>query len=62
MIRKLTTDEMSVHWSLISFDMVEPIYILECGTKRYCVTLGGLENGRLAISWVDEISTYRYKH
>lgn len=59
-IRKLTTDEIRVHWMLISFDMEEPIYILECGAKHYCVTLGGLKDGRLAISWVDEMSTYRH--
>jgi len=52
--RKLSTKELEYYWSVISWDIVEPIYIMTCNSKNYLFDLD-LKDGKYTLQWVDEV-------
>ena len=60
-IRKLNTEEIKMFWAVISFDIEEPVFILENNGRKYLVDLLKDEkSGAYTIFWVDEMSVYRF--
>lgn len=51
-IRKLTPDELRYYWSVISFDIEEPIFIVECNSHTYILNLVKTD---LKLMWLDEV-------
>jgi len=51
-IRKLTPDELRYYWSVISFDIEEPIFIVECNSHNYILNL---VKSDLKLMWLDEV-------
>lgn len=60
-IRKLNEKELNVYWSMIPFDIEEPVYVLEAGSKRFLLDLKKDEKtaGYYAF-WIDELSSYYF--
>jgi hypothetical protein len=50
-VRKLKPNELSYYWSVISFDIAEPIFIIESESHKYLIDMG--EKGN--IIWLDEV-------
>jgi hypothetical protein len=50
-IRKLNEKELKYFWSVISFDIDEPLLVLETSEHRYILNI--LQNG-LKVMWLDE--------
>jgi hypothetical protein len=58
-IRKLTTSEIRLFWSMIPFDIEEPIFVLRNANKCFLIMLMKDEkSGEYFAFWVDEISAY----
>ncbi len=55
-IRKLTSAELSLYWSMISFDITEPVYIVECGKRKVLLQFTSPED--LTVSWIDDLAQY----
>ncbi len=34
-IRKANKDELQYYWAIISFDITEPVYVIDCGKSRF---------------------------
>jgi hypothetical protein len=56
-IRKLNPTELSVFWSMISFDITEPIFIVE--GKRQKILLSFASSEDLKVSWIDDYQKAR---
>ena len=52
--RKLTSQELDYYWSVISWDIEEPIYILTCNAKNYLFDLN-VKDGKVLLQWVDAV-------
>ena len=60
-IRRLTTTEISQLWVVVPFDIEEPVYLLENGSRHFVVCLSkdaAVESYR--IWWVDILTEYDY--
>ncbi len=53
-IRKLNESEIRVYWAYISFDIEEPIFMVEAGEKKYLVDFA---QDTLGLFWFDDFST-----
>jgi hypothetical protein len=51
-LRKATRRELAYYWSVISFDIEEPLIIAESGSHRFLMNLGA---EKLNLTWLDEI-------
>lgn len=51
-IRKLSKEEMALIWFYISWDIKEPIYVMESGAHKLVVEFDGTGTG---LSWVEDI-------
>lgn len=56
-VRKLTKAELEVHWAIISWDIEEPIFVVEAGDKRYLVDLQ-YDNQSYTVAVVDDLTAY----
>ena len=52
--RKLKPMELEYYWSVISFDITEPIYIVTCNNKNYLFDLEE-KDGKFSLLWVDAV-------
>jgi hypothetical protein len=59
-IRKLTSDELSIYWSMISFDITEPVFIVESKNHRILMQFTSPDN--LRVSWIDDFSNITMKN
>ena len=59
-IRRLNENELTVFWSIISFDIEEPVYILEAGKQKILVYFGG-EDKTPQIFWIDDLDNVHLK-
>lgn len=50
--RKLNPEELQSYWAVISWDIEEPVYILESDNKRYLFDLE-FSDGKYSILWID---------
>jgi hypothetical protein len=50
-VRKLRSDEISYFWSMIPFDIQEPIYIVDMDKRRFLVNLSAEREPK--INWID---------
>jgi len=55
-IRKMTAAELSVYWAMISFDINEPIFMVECKQRRVVLQFTSPEN--LTITWIDDLASF----
>ena len=51
-IRKLNSEELSIFWAMISFDITEPIFIVE--GKQQKVLLVFTSPDDLSVAWIDD--------
>jgi len=58
-IRKLNESEIRVYWAYISFDIEEPIFMIEAGKKKYVVDFA---TDTLGLFWFDDFSTLGIDH
>jgi hypothetical protein len=49
--RKLSKDELKYYWSVISFDIEEPIFVMQTQQRRYIVNISPKT---LKLIWLDE--------
>ncbi len=56
-VRKLTADELKLYWSMISFDITEPVFVAEFGGRR--LLLQSTAPDDLHVVWVDDLAQYR---
>lgn len=52
-IRKLFQPELLYYWSIISFDITEPLLVIETKKRNYILNFM-LSNGKLTLFWLDE--------
>lgn len=52
--RKLKPMELEYYWSVISFDITEPIYIVTCNNRNYLFDLEE-KDGKYSLLWVDAV-------
>ena len=58
-IRRLTTDEIALFWTIYPFDIEEPVYAIVNGNR--CFVLCLMKNEKLSqyeVSWLDELTAY----
>jgi len=58
-IRKLNPEELKVFWSMISFDITEPLFILESLKHKILVVFSSPT--RLKIMWIDDYQNISFK-
>jgi hypothetical protein len=51
-IRKLTEKELQYYWAVISFDIDEPLFVVETSTHKYILNL---LKKNLKLMWLDEV-------
>lgn len=51
-LRKATTKEIQYYWSVISFDIEEPLLIAETGSRRFILNISPRN---LKLLWLDEV-------
>lgn len=51
-LRKATPEELTYYWSVISFDIEEPLIILDTGGEKYIINL---LPGTLKLLWLDQV-------
>lgn len=56
-IRKLNEQELKTFWAIISFDIEEPVYILESDKRKILVFCGG----KSKIFWIDDLENIHLK-
>ncbi len=54
-IRKLTSQELSVFWSMISFKITEPVFVAEFSGKKILLFFASPE--KLRVMWMDDFET-----
>ena len=60
-IRRLTTTEISQLWVVIPFDIEEPVYLLENGSRHFVICLNkDASTDNYRIWWVDVLTEYDY--
>jgi hypothetical protein len=52
-IRKLNTEELKLFWAMISFDITEPLFVLE--TKKHRVVVCFKAPDELKVVWMDDL-------
>jgi hypothetical protein len=55
-VRKLNEREKEIYWSMISWDIEEPVFIIEGSGYKLLIDFVVEDDGGLKIFWVDEIS------
>jgi hypothetical protein len=55
-IRKLNPSEVGIYWSLIPYDIEEPIFAIEFGDHVFIMDVNSSDN---KVFWVDELSRYK---
>ena len=55
-VRKLTGPELGVYWSMISFDVTEPVFVAECGRRHLLLHFASPDD--LTVLWTDDLATY----
>lgn len=58
-VRKLSEEEIGIYWAMISFDIEEPLYILESPQHKILVNL--VSDQGLRIMWIDDLQGLRLK-
>lgn len=58
-IRRLAPEELAAFWSMIPFDIEEPIFIVESPSNKTLVLFTGSDNPR--IMWIDEFREIRWQ-
>lgn len=53
-IRKLTSEELSTYWAMISFDITEPVFIAE--SKKHRMLLQFTAPDDLRVGWIDDFA------
>jgi hypothetical protein len=53
-IRKAQQEELRYYWSTISFDIEEPLYVIETPTRNYILNF---TSNNVKLFWIDEIPT-----
>ena len=51
-LRKLTFNEIDYYWTVISFDIEEPLLVVETNNHRYILNLSPKD---LKLLWLDEV-------
>src|SRR6478609_488673 len=51
-LRKATEDELVYYWAIISFDIEEPLIIMETAAHRYLINFNAKD---MTILWLDEV-------
>lgn len=51
-IRKPRPEEISYYWSIISFDIKEPVFVIETGKHNILVDMGGKTN---QVFWIEAV-------
>jgi hypothetical protein len=60
-IRRLTTTEISQMWVVVPFDIEEPVYLLENGSRHFVICLSkDVAADSYRIWWVDILTEYDY--
>ena len=57
-IRKLTKDEMALIWFYISWDLVEPIYVVESGNRKLVFEF---DPSGTSLQWIEDLSEPCFK-
>ena len=58
-IRRLTTDEVRLMWTVVPFDIEEPVYVLENGPHRFVIILmKDVGANTSCVWWVDDLAGY----
>ena len=52
-IRKLTSKELELYWAMISFDITEPVFMVEGNKHQILVQFTSPEN--LRVTWIDDL-------
>jgi hypothetical protein len=60
-IRKLNEHEIKIYWTYISFDIEEPIFMVETGSKKYIVDFTKDTSG-LKLFWLDDFTGRGMNH
>ena len=47
-VRRAKADELSYYWALISYDLEEPLFVVECGKVRFIVDFLASKDGQRA--------------
>jgi|GEM_PF-824097 len=58
-VRKLSEEEIKIFWAMISFDIEEPLYILE--SPQHKILVDFVSDGGLKIMWIDDFQGLRMK-
>jgi hypothetical protein len=58
-IRKLNPEELRIFWAMISFDITEPLFILESGKHKLLVVFTAADH--LKIAWIDDYQNVTLK-
>lgn len=58
-IRKLNPMELRIYWAMISFDITEPIFILESGKHKILAAFVSPDNPK--IFWIDDYQSVGFK-
>jgi hypothetical protein len=60
-IRRLTTKEIAKFWVVIPFDIEEPLFVVEAGSRQIVLCLRRTEGGQnWRVWWVDALTEYDY--
>lgn len=58
-IRKIAKNELSMLWSIVPFDLQEPVFIVETKDSRFVLLLSlDNETKQYQISWLDDLNGY----
>lgn len=60
-IRKLSENEKDIYWTMIAWDIEEPVFVVEGSMHNLIVDLSVDESGALEVFWIDDISGYTVK-
>lgn len=53
-VRKLTTEELRIYWAMISFDISEPVFVVE--GKRHRILVQFTSPEQLRVAWIDDLA------
>jgi hypothetical protein len=56
-VRKLTTEELKIYWAMISFDISEPVFVVE--GKRHRILVQFTSPDDLRVMWIDDLANLR---
>lgn len=58
-IRKLTPAELKIYWAIISFDITEPLFVVEGKKQRILLQFTSPE--KLRVAWIDDLANLEIK-